>query len=66
MFFRLFMFLILIHFTACMQQDRVKNAYEEKEQSLKQAFQDKGLDWHFNLYIRVFKAEKELEIWIFN
>jgi murein L,D-transpeptidase YafK len=57
---------VLINFIACMQQDRVKNAYEEKEQSLKQAFKDKGLDWYFKLYIRVFKAEKELEIWVFN
>jgi murein L,D-transpeptidase YafK len=63
---RLFIFLILIHFTACMNQDRVKNAYDEKEESLKKAFKSKALDWHFNLYIRVFKAEKELEIWVFN
>jgi murein L,D-transpeptidase YafK len=64
--YRLFISLILIYFTACMQQDRVKNAYAEKEQSLQQAFKDARLDWHFNLYIRVFKAEKELEMWVFN
>lgn len=66
MIYRLSTLLILINIFACMNQDRVKNAYTEKEEMLKQAFQQQGLDWHFTLYLRVFKAEKELEVWVFN
>jgi murein L,D-transpeptidase YafK len=46
-------------------EDRVKNAYAEKEVILKSALTEKGFSGYFSMYIRVFKAEKTMEIWGF-
>lgn len=48
-----------------LKYDRVKTAYEEKENIVKQYFKNKNLNYSgFNLFIRAFKKEKNLEIWI--
>jgi len=50
-----------------MKYARVKEAYQDKEQSLRQLYQEKGVDFSaFSLFIRVFKYEKELELWARN
>lgn len=44
---------------------RVKAAYTEKETELKRLFQTKTLDYTgFNLFLRAFKSEQKLEVWI--
>lgn len=44
---------------------RVKSAYTEKETALKRLFQNKNLDYTgFNLFLRAFKHEQKLEVWI--
>ncbi|MEO8471941.1 MAG: L,D-transpeptidase family protein [Chryseolinea sp.] len=44
---------------------RVKSAYDEKEKQVKQYFLDKKLTYKdFDLFIRAFKREAQLEIWI--
>lgn len=46
---------------------RVKTAYAEKEKSVKELFSSKGISFsNMNIFIRVFKKEKELEIWAKN
>jgi murein L,D-transpeptidase YafK len=48
-----------------LQNSRVKTAYDEKEASIKKYFTDKGLNMEgFNLFLRAFKKEGELEVWI--
>jgi murein L,D-transpeptidase YafK len=48
-----------------LKHDRVKTAYEEKEDVVKQYFKNKNLNYSgFHLFIRAFKKEKHLEIWI--
>lgn len=45
--------------------ERVKNAYNEKEASVKQYFTQKHFKTNgFHLFIRGFKKEKKLEVWI--
>jgi murein L,D-transpeptidase YafK len=47
------------------QFSRVKAAYQEKEAALKAVFQEKGLNYNdFRVFIRAFKKEKTVEIWI--
>jgi murein L,D-transpeptidase YafK len=55
--------IFILPFIAC-ETDRVKAAYSEKEETLKEAFRSKGLAWNVRIFFRVFKAEKELELWI--
>jgi murein L,D-transpeptidase YafK len=43
---------------------RVKAAFEEKEEAVKEIFQTKGLSPQGNLFIRAFKLEEELEVWV--
>jgi murein L,D-transpeptidase YafK len=48
-----------------LQYSRVKVAYEEKEGVVKQYFQKKNLEQEgFTLFIRAFKKEKSLEVWV--
>lgn len=44
---------------------RVKSAYQEKEKIVRNYFSDgKDFDEKFNLFIRIFKQEKIVEVWI--
>jgi murein L,D-transpeptidase YafK len=44
---------------------RVKNAYSEKESQLKALLKEKGIeDFNIELFIRVLKKEKQLEVWV--
>jgi murein L,D-transpeptidase YafK len=44
---------------------RVKNAFEEKEQLLKDLFVSKNIRYNgFHLFIRAFKKERVLEVWV--
>lgn len=44
---------------------RVKTAYEEKEATVKKLFSDKKLNFEkFQLFIRAFKKEEVLEVWV--
>jgi murein L,D-transpeptidase YafK len=43
---------------------RVKAAFEEKEEAVKEIFQTKGLSPQGSLFIRAFKLEEELEVWV--
>ncbi len=48
-----------------LKQSRVKTAYEEKEGIVKQYFSEKNLSFmKFQLFIRAFKKEQALEVWI--
>jgi murein L,D-transpeptidase YafK len=48
-----------------LRQSRVKTAYEEKEAVVKQYFSNNNLSFKgFQLFIRAFKKEQELEVWI--
>ncbi|HZB11463.1 MAG TPA: L,D-transpeptidase family protein [Chryseolinea sp.] len=48
-----------------LQNSRVKIAYEQKEGVVKNYFKEKSLDFeNFELFIRAFKSEKILEVWI--
>ncbi len=62
---------------ACVKQDgfletqlrnpRVKIAYAKKESFVRYMLSEKGVDKnHFDLFIRAFKEEKDLEIWVRN
>jgi murein L,D-transpeptidase YafK len=53
------------HFkTQQLQFKRVKNAYQEKESKMKELLKSKTLNLdHVTILIRVFKSEKELEVW---
>jgi len=44
--------------------DRVKTAYEEKETTVKDLLKSRGITSHYKLFIRAFKKEEELEVWI--
>jgi murein L,D-transpeptidase YafK len=44
---------------------RVKSAFEEKEEAVKEIFRSKGFaSSEGNLFIRAFKLEEELEVWV--
>jgi murein L,D-transpeptidase YafK len=48
-----------------LKQSRVKTAYEEKEKAVQQYFKAKKLNFDgFQLFIRAFKKDRELEVWI--
>lgn len=48
-----------------LQHSRVKAAYDEKEETVNSYFKTKGFQKEgFNLFIRAFKKEKILEVWI--
>lgn len=48
-----------------LQNGRVKNAYDEKEVAVKNYFKAKKLSYEFfNLYLRAFKKEQKLEVWV--
>lgn len=48
-----------------LKQSRVKAAYEEKETVVKKIFTDKKLSFQkFQLFLRAFKKEQKLEVWI--
>ncbi|MBT1702739.1 L,D-transpeptidase family protein [Chryseosolibacter indicus] len=48
-----------------LKNSRVKVAYDEKEEVVKKHFKDRNLKYKgFNLFVRAFKKEKKLEIWI--
>jgi murein L,D-transpeptidase YafK len=50
---------------AQLKNARVKEAYTEKENTVKEYFSNKGLAYEgFSLYLRAFKIEKILEVWI--
>jgi len=44
--------------------DRVKSAYEEKEATVKKLLSDKKIERGFKLFIRAFKKEQILEVWV--
>ena len=65
----IFFFLIMLQGTSFKQsqlkQSRVKTAYEEKEKTVQQYFKAKNLNYAgFQLFIRAFKKDQELEVWI--
>ncbi len=48
-----------------LRYQRVRTAYAEKEQGLKEKLQQHGLAFgEFELFIRIFKKEKETEVWV--
>lgn len=50
--------------SAQLKYSRVRAAYSEKEKELKQLMKEKNIELnHLNIFIRVFKTEKELEVW---
>ena len=50
-----------------LKHTRVKEAYEQKEQSLRLLYKEKGVDFLASpAFLRVFKQEKELELWVKN
>jgi murein L,D-transpeptidase YafK len=66
-----FLFLILMMFQQNsfkeiqLSNSRVKQAYDEKEPVVKKYFADKKLSYPgFNLFLRAFKREQKLEVWI--
>jgi murein L,D-transpeptidase YafK len=47
-----------------LQYSRVKTAYAEKEAAIKKICIEKNIDYaSMNVFIRIFKVEKELEVW---
>jgi murein L,D-transpeptidase YafK len=44
--------------------ERVRSAYEEKGELVKDMLKVKGIAEDYHLFIRAFKQEKELEIWV--
>jgi len=47
-----------------LQFERVRKAYQQKENKMKELLKSKNLDLDkINVFIRVFKSEKELEVW---
>ncbi len=50
---------------AQLKNARVKSAYQEKEGTVKEYFRENKLDYSgFQLFLRVFKKEQNLEVWI--
>jgi murein L,D-transpeptidase YafK len=49
-----------------LKYQRVRTAQKEKESSLKKLFEEKQLLYPSEVFIRVFKEEKELELWVKN
>ncbi|GAB4335428.1 MAG: hypothetical protein OHK0038_13130 [Flammeovirgaceae bacterium] len=49
-----------------MKYQRVRTAQKEKDTTLKQSFERNGLNYPSEIFIRVFKEEKELELWAKN
>lgn len=48
-----------------MQFTRVKNAYQEKEITVKNYFSNKNLNYKdYSLFLRAFKRERKIEVWI--
>src|SRR5688572_26712768 len=48
-----------------LKQSRVKTAYDEKEDAVKEYFKTKNLTYSgFHLFLRAFKKEEKLEVWI--
>ena len=48
-----------------LKQSRVKTAYDEKETVVKKFFSDKKLSFDkFQLFLRAFKKEEKLEVWV--
>ena len=48
-----------------MQHARVKTAYTEKEKTVQQYFQQQNLSYGvFNIFLRAFKKEQQLEVWV--
>ncbi len=53
--------------SAQLKHERVKEAYQNKEKSLQELYETKGVDFLVSpVFLRVFKAEKELELWAKN
>jgi murein L,D-transpeptidase YafK len=53
--------------SAQLKYPRVRASYEDKEETLKRIYQEKGIDYKKQtLFIRVFKNENALELWIKN
>jgi murein L,D-transpeptidase YafK len=51
--------------TTQLKNSRVKTAYDEKEAVVKKYFEEKNLSFKgFHLFLRAFKREKVLEVWI--
>ncbi|HSZ25673.1 MAG TPA: L,D-transpeptidase family protein [Cytophagaceae bacterium] len=51
--------------SAQLRYARVKEAYQEKEESLRALYIEKGLDFNKqSIFLRVFKREKTLELWV--
>jgi murein L,D-transpeptidase YafK len=44
--------------------DRVKSAYSEKEASVKELLKTQSIDHGYELFLRAFKKEHDLEVWI--
>lgn len=44
--------------------DRVKSAFDEKETTVNNLLKSRGINSHYKLFIRAFKKEEELEVWI--
>jgi murein L,D-transpeptidase YafK len=48
-----------------LKYDHVKQARDDKEDDIKKLFREKGIDYSFSqIFLRAFKQEKELEVWI--
>jgi len=48
-----------------LKQSRVKTAYDEKEDAVKEYFKTKNLTYSgFHLFLRAFKKDEKLEVWI--
>ena len=65
----LFLFLILFHFSGFSQSYlsniRVKNAYNEKKDFLKEILAEKGINsFKINILLVGFKQEKDLQVWV--
>lgn len=52
--------------SGCLAEDRAELAMEEKRSMLQAAFAAIGLDFEqpYEIYLRAFKSEKQLEIWV--
>src|SRR3954464_1216802 len=51
--------------TSQLRQKRVQTAYRDKERLLQQLLTDKGIaSFRIELFIRAFKQEKVLEVWV--
>lgn len=46
--------------------DRVKSAYEEKEAAVKELLKNHNVDADYELFVRAFKKERDLEVWVKN